>query len=109
MHVNMEGIWTLLKSANRPAPQKSQFYPELLSTITLPEGHFWPFGVGVGTTLLLRSSQQRLPDEILPTYEEFIKNDSMSANDIADTAEVPVATDLGHGFIVKGSPGIGRC
>lgn len=80
-------------------PEMSPYYPELLSTITLPKGHHWPFGIGVGHTLFVRSSQKSIPDEIMSGHEKFT---SFASSQGSDT------DNMGHGYIIKGTPGIGK-
>ena len=97
----MNAVWSLLKSNKRPVPEMSPHYPESLSTITLPNGHHWPFGMGVGQTLFVRSSQQNIPPQIMAEYNKFTSLASSKSTSW-------YLSRMAHGYIIKGTPGIGR-
>jgi len=93
--MNAQQVWPYLKSKERPDVEQSRHHPELLSTITLQKGQHWFFGSSIGLNLFVRHSQQQIPDAVMSRFKEMQSLDSVSSDET-------------HGFIIKGTPGIGK-
>jgi len=89
---NIRELWHLLRSADRPQIHKLS---EHIHTITLPLHLKWPFGDKVGNVLFVRPSQQPIVDVIMDRYKKaMITGKQLFVDHL--------------GFIVKGTPGIGK-
>lgn len=68
----------------------------VLQLITLLDGVAWPFGHHIQNKLLVRPSQSTVPAKVLSRYKEVV------------ASEVKYHYPMSQGFIIKGTPGIGK-
>ena len=90
---NLRELWPLLRSATRPQIHKLSDH---IHTIVLPEelNLRWPFGAEVRNLLFVRPSQQPTLDVIMDKFKEELVTGRRKYDH--------------HGFIVKGTRGIGK-
>jgi len=86
-------LWALLKSDDmRPLLETS--YDPLLRTITLPKHMCWPVSVS-GSTLLVRYAHEKLVRAVMVQYYNHCQRENIP--------------DDRYGYIIQGSPGVGKC
>ena len=90
---NLEVLWPLLRSADGQL-QIQELYAHL-HTIVLPPNLYWPFGSDVDNVLFVRPSQQPILDLIIARFKKEGLSEGQKLFD-------------NPGFIVKGTPGIGK-
>ena len=91
---NLRALWPLLRHSDRPRIHKLSDH---IHTIVLPQelNLKWPFGDNVGNLLFVRPSQQWALHCIMKRFIDMM----IEGNQLF----------IDHpGFIVKGSPGIGK-